>query len=115
VIEKSGRINLKLALKIEALSGSTNDGNPILESRQFKSDITVGAGESALLVSDVNHSETAAMTGIPGLGELPGFQVPLTQIGEKDTSQLVVMVTPRVVQRRSDMVNGLRVKVRTQQ
>jgi type II secretory pathway component GspD/PulD (secretin) len=114
-IEKSGRVHLKLELKIESLSGSTNEGNPILESRQIKSDITVGAGQSALLVSDVNHTETAAITGIPGLSELPGFQLPETSTGEKDTGQLVVLVTPRVVQRRSDLVSGPRLKVRIQQ
>ena len=32
-ILKSGRVNLLLDMKIEALSGSTNDGNPILENR----------------------------------------------------------------------------------
>jgi len=115
VIEKSGRIHMKLSLKIEALTGSSIDGNPIMESRQFKSDITVGTGESALMVSNVNHSEMIAMSGLPGLSELPGFQIPLTQSAEKDNSQLVVMVTPRVVQRRSDMVKGPRLQVRIQQ
>ncbi|MDR3744981.1 MAG: hypothetical protein P4K80_02485 [Acidobacteriaceae bacterium] len=105
-IEKSGRINLKLDMKIEALSGSTNDGNPILESRQFKSVITVAEGESALLVSNVTKSEVAAMSGIPGLSDLPGFEVPNAQNGEKDTVQLVVVVTPHVVRRRSNLLAG---------
>ena len=114
VIQKSGRINLLLDLKIEALSGNTSDGNPILESRQFASDITVGNGESALMVSNVSKSETAAIKGIPGLSELPGFQMPIAQDSVKDTSQLVMVVTPHVVRRRSDMVAGPRIAVRTQ-
>jgi Flp pilus assembly secretin CpaC len=114
VIQKSGRINLLLDLKIEALSGNTSDGNPILESRQFASDITVGDGESALMVSNVSKSETAAIKGIPGLSELPGFQMPIAQDSVKDTSQLVMVVTPHVVRRRSDMVAGPRIAVRTQ-
>ena len=114
VILKSGRINLKLNLKIESLSGSTSDGNPILDSRQFKSDITVGEGESALMVSSVSKTESAAMSGIPGLSELPGFQIPATENVEKDSSQLVVVVTPHVVRRRSDMVASPRIAYRTQ-
>jgi len=114
-IEKSGRIDMKLGLKIEALSGSTNDGNPILNSRLFKSTISVREGESVLMVSNVNHSETAAMTGLPGLSELPGFQLPLNDSGDKDASQLIVMVTPRVVQRRSDLLNGMRIAVRSRE
>ncbi len=110
-ILKSGRINLLLDMKIEALSGSTNDGNPILENRSFKSDITVGEGESALLVSNVTNTETAAMTGFPGLSELPGFQMPTTGDINKNTSQLVIVVTPYVVRRRSDLVVGPRIEM----
>jgi Flp pilus assembly secretin CpaC len=101
-------------MKIEALSGSTNDGNPVLESRQFKSVITVAEGESALLVSNVTKSEVAAMSGIPGLSDLPGFEVPNAQNGEKDTVQLVVVVTPHVVRRRSNLLAGPQIMVPTQ-
>jgi Flp pilus assembly secretin CpaC len=114
VILKSGRINLKLDLKIESLSGSTSDGNPILDSRQMASDITVGEGESALMVSSVSKTESAAMSGIPGLSELPGFQMPVTQNVEKDTSQLVMVVTPHVVRRRSDLLASPRIALRVQ-
>ena len=113
-ILKSGRVSLLLDMKIEALSGSTSNGNPILENRSFKSDITVGEGESALLVSSVSKTETAAMSGIPGLSELPGFQMPVTEDVQKITSQLVILVTPHVVRRRSDLVAGPRIAVPSQ-
>jgi Flp pilus assembly secretin CpaC/tetratricopeptide (TPR) repeat protein len=112
VIEKSGRINLNLDLKIEALAGGTLDGNPILESRQFATDLTVGDGESALMVSNVTKSEALAMAGIPGLSELPGFQLPTQQTVQKQNSQLVVVVTPHVVRRRSDVIAGPRIPTR---
>jgi Flp pilus assembly secretin CpaC/tetratricopeptide (TPR) repeat protein len=111
-ILRMGRINLKLNLKIEALSGSTNDGNPVLENRQFASVLTLNDGESALMVSNVTRSELAAMTGIPGLSELPGFQMPTERTGEKDTSQLVLLVTPHVVRTRADRVAGPRIAIR---
>ncbi len=71
----------------------------------------MGEGESALLVSSVSKTETAAMSGIPGLSELPGFQMPVTEDVQKNTSQLVILVTPRVVRRRSDLVAGPRIAV----
>ena len=77
IIRRSGRIKLTLDLKIESLAGGTSDGNPILNSRQFASDLTVQDGDSALMVSNVSEAETAAFTGIPGLSELPGFQMPI--------------------------------------
>ena len=109
VIERMGRVNLKLDLKIEALSGSSSDGNPILLSRQFTSDLTLADGESALMVSNVSKTETTAMAGIPGLSELPGFQLPTEQNAERDTGQLVVIVTPHVVRRRTNQVAGPRI------
>ena len=113
VIEKSGRINMLLDLKIEALSGSTLGGNPVLLSRQFATDLTVADGESALMVSNVTRNEAAAMTGLPGLSELPGFQLPIESSRQRDTSQLVVVVTPRIVRRRSDLVQGPRIPTRS--
>jgi general secretion pathway protein D len=112
VIEKSGRINLLLDLKIEALSGSSLDGNPILESRQFATDLTVADGESALMVSNVTRGESAALTGLPGLSELPGFQLPTEDVGQRSSNQLVVVVTPHIVRRRSDLIAGPRIPTR---
>lgn len=111
-IQKSGHINMLLNLKIEALAGSSANGIPVLANRQFASNITLSDGESALMVSNVTRSESAAMTGIPGLSELPGFQMPTERNTEKDFSQLVVVVTPHVVRQRSDLVTGPRIAMR---
>jgi general secretion pathway protein D len=110
-IQTSGRINLLLKLKIEALAGTSANGNPTLASRQFNSDITIAEGDSAMLVSNVNRTETAALTGLPGLSELPGFQLPNQENTEKDTGQLVVIVTPHIVRRRSATLAGPRISV----
>jgi len=110
-ILKAGRINLKLNLKIEALAGGSINGNPILANRQITSDITLEVGESAMLVSSVSKTETAALTGLPGLGELPGFQAPTLDNAEKDSNQLVVVVTPHLVRGPSDDLFGPRVPV----
>jgi type II secretory pathway component GspD/PulD (secretin) len=113
-IQRSGQISLSMDLKIEALSGSTSDGNPILNNRQFTSGLTVADGESVLMVSNVSKTESAAMTGIPGLSELPGFQMPTEENIEKDSSQLVVVVTPHIVRRPPDLLTSPRVPVRAQ-
>jgi general secretion pathway protein D len=112
IIQKSGRINLSLDMKIEALAGGTLDGNPILESRQFTSGITVADGQTVMMVSYLTQTESAAVTGLPGLSELPGFQPPLDQDAEKDTGQLVVLITPHIVRKRSDMIAGPRILIR---
>jgi type II secretory pathway component GspD/PulD (secretin) len=111
VVERSGRVSLKLNLKIESLTGTTSNGNPILGNRAFASSITVADGESALLVSDISRTESVALTGIPGLSELPGFQMPTDENVMKSTSQLVLVVTPHVVRRHSELLAGPRIAV----
>jgi len=112
-ILKSGRVSMKLKLKIEALTGSSINNIPVLASREFDSDLTVAEGQSALMASLVSSTEMSAMSGIPGLSELPGFQLPTSSNVEKDTTQLVLVVTPYIVRRRSDLVAGPRIAVRS--
>jgi type II secretory pathway component GspD/PulD (secretin) len=100
-IQKNGRVNLKLDMKVEALAGGTLDGNPILASRQFTSAISVRDGETAMLASSLSRSETVAVSGLPGLSDLPGYQVPLDQNSQKNSGQLVVLITPHIIKRRT--------------
>ncbi len=109
VISKANAINLKLDLKIEALAGGALDNIPILANRQLVSDITVNDGETALILSNVNRSEARAINGVPGLSELPGFQSATDQTFERDSSQLVLLLTPHIVRRRSSITVGPRI------
>ena len=105
VVQKSGDIALHLDLKIEALTGGSNDNIPILASRQFASDITVADGTTALLASSVTKSEANAISGYPGIGELPGFQQSLSDTNANNTSsEILLLVTPHVVRRRSPVL-----------
>ena len=109
-VQKSGAVSMHLDLKIEALAGTALNNIPVLDSRQFVSDITVDDGKTALLVSSLSGSESAAVSGIPGLGELPGFQTATAdKVRETDSSELVLIITPRVVRRRSSIVAGPRI------
>ncbi|HZY74175.1 MAG TPA: hypothetical protein VFE22_13800 [Edaphobacter sp.] len=109
-IQKSGMVSMHIDLKIEALAGTALNNIPVLNSRQFVSDITVDNGTAALLASTLTKSESAAVSGIPGLGELPGFQTATAdKIAETDSSELILLITPHVVRRRSNTVAGPRI------
>jgi len=99
-VQKSGVISIHLELKIESLAGGTVDNIPILDSNQLTSDVTVADGDTAFLVSNMTQNQAAAVTGIPGLSELPGFQN-APEI-EKTTSvaQLLMVLTPHLVRKR---------------
>ena len=109
-IQKSGEISMKLDLKVEALAGTALNNIPILASRQFVSAVTVADGETALLFTTLTRSESAAISGYPGLAQLPGFRTATGDTTkETDSSEVVLMITPHVVRRRSSTIAGPRI------
>ena len=111
---RDGMITLDLDMKLEALTGSTNNNIPILTSRVFTSRITVPEGTPAMVVSQVSSTESRAISGVPGLASLPGFQGTLAdRDAVRDSSDLILMVTPHLVRRRANMSAGPRIAFQT--
>ncbi|MBS1799087.1 MAG: hypothetical protein JSS95_04605 [Acidobacteria bacterium] len=109
-VQRSGMVKLKLNLKIQALGGAAINNIPILINRQYTSDVTVADGETTLIASSLSRSESAAISGIPGLGELPGFQTATAdKTAETDSSELILLITPHIVRHRSNEVAGPRI------
>ena len=111
-VQKSGAIKLHIDLKIEALTGGAVNNIPILNSQQFASDVTVDDGATTMMVSSLSKSDAASIDGLPGLGELPGFQ---TATADKTTavnsSDLILLVTPHITRRRSNTSAGPRIRI----
>jgi general secretion pathway protein D len=106
-VQKSGAIKMKIELKIEALAGGVINNIPILNSEQFASDVTVNDGDTAFLVSSVTRSQAASLNGLPGVGELPGFQTATAvNTTNTDSSDLLLLVTPHVTRRRPNLTAG---------
>jgi general secretion pathway protein D len=111
-VQRSGAINMHLDLKIDALSGGSLSNIPILNSQQFASDVTVNDGDTALLVSTLTRTQTAAISGAPALGELPGFQtLTADTTTNTDSSELILLVTPHVTRLRSHIAAGPRIAI----
>lgn len=105
-IQRTGDVTMKVEVKISALSGAALNGIPILDSRQFVSDLTVHDGETVLMISSTSRSETAAITGVPGLNDLPGFQSTTNRNGQQTSSDLVLLMTPHIVRNAHTMAAG---------
>jgi len=102
---KSGLIGLHVDMKIEALTGASLDNIPVLASRVFVSDIIVNDGKTAVLLSSLSKTEASSVSGIPGLAELPGFRdTAADHLAETSSSELIVLLTPHVVHRRSSVI-----------
>lgn len=96
-IQWTGDISTHLEIKMTSLAGTSLNGIPILASRQFSSDLTVHDGDTVMMVSEADSSETAAVSGLPGISEIPGFQGTTNKNGTKSTSDLVLLVTSHIV------------------
>lgn len=93
---RDGSVILQLDLKLEALGGGTINNIPILNSRTLTSSVTVPAGGTALLVSQMSSSEARSLAGLPGLNDLPGFGG-TNRATDRSTGELLITITPRVV------------------
>jgi len=98
-VQHGAEVALNMELELTALGGSTLDGNPILNNRKYTGTITLQEGSSALIVSNLSKQETKAVTGVPGLNELPGLRSGTDDSKDLNVSNLVVLVTPHIVRK----------------
>lgn len=102
-VMRSNLVKLAIDLKIEALTGSSLNNIPILTSSVYTSDITVPEGQTVVMLSDMSKTESAAISGIPGLAELPGLQQTLADnMRERSSSELILLITPHLVRHRNN-------------
>jgi type II secretory pathway component GspD/PulD (secretin) len=112
IVQRSGDIKMHLDLKIEALNGGAVNNIPILNSQQFASDVTVADGDTAVMVSSITKSESASLSGYPGLADLPGFQTATAdKVTMTNSSELILLVTPHVTRRRTNVSAGPRIAI----
>jgi hypothetical protein len=110
IILNSGLVSLNVSLKIEALAGPSLDNIPVLTSSVFDSNISVQDGTGAMMLTNLSRTESASISGLPGLSELPGFQESAADdLKQTDQSELVLMVTPHIVRHRASLTASRRI------
>jgi Flp pilus assembly secretin CpaC len=96
-VMRNDDVALTIDLKIDALAGSSINGNPILDNRAFSGVVTLRKGEAAVVVSELDKTESRAVSGTPGISEIPGLN-DLTGIdNQKNYASLLIIMTPHVV------------------
>lgn len=90
-------VALTIDLKLDALSGSSEDGNPILDNRAYSGVVTVKEGEATVVAAEVDKSQSLAISGTPGLSEIPGLNNLTGNELQKNYATLVIVMTPHVV------------------
>jgi Flp pilus assembly secretin CpaC len=96
-IQKDRDVTLNLDLKITSLQGTSLNDIPILNNQEVATIATLKPGASAMVVSALSKQQSKAVTGVPGLTDLPGFQSATNSDIESDFSDLVIVITPHII------------------
>jgi type II secretory pathway component GspD/PulD (secretin) len=96
-VTREGEVALTMDLKITALGGSALNGVPILNNRSYSGVARVKEGSGVVLVSAVDKEESHALSGWPGLTEVPGLNTVTNTDVQRNYASLVIIVTPHVI------------------
>ena len=103
---RSNDVALTLDLKIESLGGSALNDIPILNSQTFTGVLTLKEGETAVLLSDLSRQESRALSGLPGVSDIPGLQDVSDVARNQNVARLLILVTPYVVRSTQKLTHG---------
>jgi type II secretory pathway component GspD/PulD (secretin) len=99
-ITSSSDVSLQLEISMRSLAGPSFNGVPVIGNREYKGTITLLDGEPAVVAGQITHSETLALTGIPGFGQFPGLnKITASNSKEYEDDELLVIITPHITSR----------------
>jgi type II secretory pathway component GspD/PulD (secretin) len=94
---RNGDVALKIIMKLNALAGTSIDGNPVLNNREYTGTVTLKEGEATVVATEMDKSQSQAVSGTPGLSEIPGLNNVTDKNAQKSYATLVIVMTPHVV------------------
>jgi general secretion pathway protein D len=93
-------ISLHLEMQVRTLAGQSVNGVPVISNKEFQGNLTLMEGQPAVVAGAITRSETRTLTGLPGLGAVPGLnQVMTSNSKQEEDDELLIVITPRVVAR----------------
>jgi type II secretory pathway component GspD/PulD (secretin) len=108
VINGDGEVSLTLELEIRALTGASSNGVPVISNEEYHGSIRLRNGEPAVVAGQITTNDQLAMTGIPGIASLPGFnQVFADNTHMKEYDELLITITPHVVANHDTATNEI--------
>jgi type II secretory pathway component GspD/PulD (secretin) len=96
-VMRNNEVALTIDMKINALSGSSINGNPILNNRAYSGVVTLREGEAVVVASELDKSESRAVSGTPGISEIPGLNNLTGKDTQKNYATLLIVMTPHVI------------------
>jgi general secretion pathway protein D len=83
---------------VRSLTGQADNGIPVISNREYTGSINLKDGEPAFVAGEVSRTDTLSMSGIPGLGMVPGLnQAMVNNTKQENEDELLIAITPHVV------------------
>ncbi len=102
VIHGDSDVSLKLELQVRSLTGDSANGVPVIANREYQGSIRLQDGEPAVIAGEISSSDTRSMSGIPGLGAIPGLnQAMVSNSLTTENDELLIVITPHIVSNRN--------------
>ncbi|MGA7108546.1 MAG: hypothetical protein WBY75_12455, partial [Terracidiphilus sp.] len=96
-VMRNGDVALTLDMKITALSGAVSNSIPVLNNRSYSGVVTLKNGEGAVIMSELDKDESVAVSGTPGLTQIPGLNNVTSKNAQSDYATLMMILTPRLI------------------
>ncbi len=111
-VMRSGEVALKIDMKISALAGTSINDVPVLANRAWTGVVTIPKNQAVVVATEVDKNESRAVSGTPGLSEIPGLNNISSNDRQTNYSTLLIVLTPHVIRspRSADHTNMVRIE-----
>jgi len=96
-VMRNNDVALSIEMKLSALQGTSVDGNPVLDNRAYSGVVTLREGEAAVVATEMDKSQSLAVSGTPGISEIPGLNNVTDKNLQQSYATLVIVMEPHVV------------------
>ena len=94
-------VSMTVLVQVQATAGSSAIGGvslPVFTNRSIQHEIRLREGETNILGGLITQTETTAMSGIPGLSQIPILKhLFSTETRQRDQTEIIVMLTPHII------------------
>ena len=98
IVHGDGSVSVQLELQVRSLTGQSDNGVPVISNREYKGSVTLRDGEPAFIAGEISKTDTLSMSGIPGLGAIPGLnQAMVNNTKKEEEDELMIAITPHVL------------------
>lgn len=103
-------VTLDLTVDLKALSGQSVNSVPIISTRTYTGAMSVRDGETVIVAGSIDKSESKSVSGLPGLGLVPGLNRVATHwTPQESEGELLILITPHII--RSPAESGAAIPV----